>query len=91
MDVRKVKDYASYKLKSSKLTNIHSPFLYDLASKVIYESGEYYSYHHIENIRKKWMSDKQMPVRPLVHRRMNSVLSITIKTVVTQTSGCYVH
>jgi predicted O-methyltransferase YrrM len=57
MDVRKVKDYASYKLKSSKLTNIHSPFLYELASKVIYESGEYYSYRHIENIRNKWLGD----------------------------------
>jgi len=57
MNVRKVKDYASYKLKSSKLINIHSPFIYELASKVIYESGEYYSYHHIENIRKKWLSD----------------------------------
>jgi len=57
MNIRNVKDYASYKLKSTKLISIHSPFIYEVASKVIYESGEYYSYSHIENIRKKWLND----------------------------------
>ncbi len=58
MNVRRVTDYARYKLKSNTIANIHSPFVYNLAKTVIYENDDYYAYQQIETIRKKWKNDR---------------------------------
>lgn len=46
-----------YKLKSKNEYDIHSPFLFDFASKVLYEKTPYYPYQLIENIREKLLLD----------------------------------
>lgn len=55
--IRRLKDYSLYKFNSTNKFGIHSPFLYEFVSKVLYENGEYYSYQLIENVRKHWLAD----------------------------------
>ena len=54
--IQRLKDFALYKFKSKNKFGIHSPFIFEFVTKVLYEDGEYYCYQLIEKIRKHWLS-----------------------------------
>ena len=57
MSLKKAVEYAKYKIVSDTEFGIHSPFLFEFATKVIYEHAPFYAYGLIETIRKKYLAD----------------------------------
>ena len=52
-------EFAKYYVTSVNLHGIHSPFVYALTEQVIYNSGHYYSYKTIENLRSQLLEDNR--------------------------------
>jgi len=44
-------DYIHYRFKSKNEHGVHSPFVYDLLTTVIYNNTEYYAYKEVEDLR----------------------------------------
>jgi predicted O-methyltransferase YrrM len=56
-----VLNYLKYRLRATSEHGVHSPFVYDLITKVIYNKTAYYSYKNIESLREQLLnSDKKI-------------------------------
>ncbi len=52
-------DYCLYKIKSTNEHGVHSPFVFDLVTQVIYNDKDYYCYKAIEAQREKLLNSKK--------------------------------
>lgn len=52
----RAKQYANYLVKANNRHGIHSPFVYELLDKVIYDPSSYPAYHTVNDIRKELLS-----------------------------------
>lgn len=53
-------DYCLYKIKSTNEHGVHSPFVFDLVTQIIYNDKDYYSYKAIEAQREKLLNSKKI-------------------------------
>ncbi len=60
-------NYLIYKLKSTNEHGVHSPFVFDLVTNVIYNNTAYYSYKKVENFREHLLSSEK--AAELIHRQ----------------------
>ena len=51
--------YFLYHLKAVNEHGVHSPFVFDLLTKVIYNRADYYSFKKIENLREELLDSKR--------------------------------
>ncbi len=59
-DIRLAKDYLMYRLKAKTRHGLHSPFVYRLVDKVIYDFDDKKVYPEVENIRARLLNDDRM-------------------------------
>lgn len=56
-------NYCVFRLKSGNEHSVHSPFVFDLLTKVIYDRVDYYSFEKIENLRRTLLKSKKTIVK----------------------------
>jgi len=54
-----VKSYFLFLIKSSNQHGVHSPFVYDLITKCVYDTSKYTSYHTLKDIRKRLLQNNK--------------------------------
>ncbi|MDB5155985.1 MAG: SAM-dependent methyltransferase [Mucilaginibacter sp.] len=59
-NIRFAKDYLLYRLKARNRHGLHSPFVYRLVDKVIYDFDAQKVYHEVESIRDGLLNDDRM-------------------------------
>lgn len=59
-NIRFAKDYLLYRLKAKNRHGLHSPFVYRLVDKVIYDFDAQKVYHEVESIRDGLLNDDRM-------------------------------
>ena len=52
-------NYCVYRIKAGNEHSVHSPFVFDLLTKVIYNHVDYYSFKKIENLREELLDSKK--------------------------------
>jgi predicted O-methyltransferase YrrM len=60
MGFSRTNNYIKYRIKGKSEFDLHSPFMYDFATQVLYETTEYYSYKLLESIRNKYSLDSTL-------------------------------
>ncbi len=53
-----IRDYLLYRFKSVTEHGVHSPFVFELVTNVIYNQTDYYSFKKIENVREQLLDSK---------------------------------
>lgn len=84
-----IKKYIRYYLKSSNEHSVHSPFVFDLVTKVLYNKEQYYCFPSIEKLRAQLKADNSsVDVLDLgagtlskntVARKVNQIVSTSVK------------
>jgi len=59
-NLRFAKDYLAHRLKAKTRHGLHSPFVYRLADKIIYDFNAKPVYNEIESLRKQLLNDNRM-------------------------------
>jgi len=60
MGFSRTNNYINYRLKGKNEFDLHSPFMFDFATQVLYEKSDYYAYGLIESIRNKYSTDSTL-------------------------------
>jgi len=85
VNLRFAKDYMLHRLKSKTRHGLHSPFVYRLADKIIYDFNAKTVYNEIESIRKQLLNDNRMITvtdpgsGPHINNRRKTKISDTAK------------
>lgn len=58
--VEKASSYIKYRVKAKGLHGIHSPFVFEFASKVLYDRTDYEEYHQLLNLRKRNFNNRNV-------------------------------
>lgn len=58
--IEKTASYIKYRLKAKGLHGIHSPFVFEFASKVLYDRTVYEEYHQLSRLRKRNFTNRNV-------------------------------